>query len=68
MGGLGTGETPQITDAQAGSGGVGIRNSFPCVDAEPPAMHRPVKVFLLGYGVVKPSVRTSRKVTIWFSS
>jgi hypothetical protein len=37
--GLGKGATPQIAAGQGGSGGVGIRNSFPWVDAEPPVMH-----------------------------
>src|SRR6266478_1947065 len=68
MGGLGTGGTPQIAVAQGGRGGVGIRNSFPWVDAEPPVMHVPVKLVMLGYGVAKPSVRACRKITIWFSS
>src|SRR2546426_3682909 len=31
--------TPQIADAHGGSGGVGIIESFPWVDAEPPIMH-----------------------------
>jgi hypothetical protein len=48
MGGLGKGGTPQIAVAQGGSGGVGMRNSFPWVDAEPPVMHLPVKVLLFG--------------------
>src|SRR2546427_12257084 len=33
-----------------------------------PVMHVPVKVFRLGYGFVKPSVRVCRKATTWFSS
>jgi len=53
---------------QDGSGGVGIRDSFPWVAAEPPVMHVPVKVLMLGYGVVNPSVRACRKSTIRFSS
>src|SRR6266436_1470206 len=74
MGGLGKGATPQIAVAQGGSGGVGIRASFPWVDADAfavpgsPVMHVPVKVLMLGNGVVKPSVRVCRKATIWFSS
>src|SRR3989442_10156895 len=67
MGGLGNGATPQIADAQDGSGGVGMRTSFPWVDAVPPNMHVPVNVSRLGKGVVKPSVRVCRKATIWFS-
>src|SRR6266850_1974614 len=57
-----------------GIGIVGIRESFPWVDADAfavpgaPVMHVPVKVFRLGYGFVKPSVRVCRKATIWFSS
>ena len=66
MGGLGNGATPQIADAQDGSGGVGMRNSFPWVDAVPPNMHVPVNVSRLGNGVVNPSVRVCRKATIWF--
>src|SRR5439155_17610100 len=74
MGGLGKGKTPQTAAAQGGSGGVGIRESFPWVDAEAfavpafPIMNVPVKVLMLGKGVVKPSVRVCRKATIWFSS
>src|SRR5260221_10118798 len=34
IGGLGTGGTPQISDAQGGRGGVGISSPFPCVDGE----------------------------------
>jgi hypothetical protein len=45
--GLGTGLTPQTALAQGGSFGVGIRNSLPCVLAEPPFMQVPVKVSLL---------------------
>src|SRR5258705_5639850 len=48
LAGLGVGETPQIADAQGGSGGVGIRNSFPWVDDEPPVIHVPVKGLMLG--------------------
>jgi hypothetical protein len=48
MGGLGTGGTPQIAEAQGGRGGVGISNSFPWVAAEPPLIQAPVKVSLLG--------------------
>ena len=47
IGGLGTGETPQIADAQGGRGGVGISNSLPWVAAEPPLIQAPVKVSLL---------------------
>ena len=47
IGGLGTGETPQIADAQGGRGGVGISSSLPWVAAEPPLIHAPVKVSLL---------------------
>src|SRR5439155_18777017 len=65
---VGRGATPQTADAQGGSGGVGMRNSFPCVDAEPPVMHWPVNVLRFGNGLVKPSVRVCRKATIWFSS
>src|SRR2546425_1409556 len=74
MGIVGNGATPQIADAHGGGGGVGIREAFPWVDAEAfavpgaPVMHVPVKVFRLGYGFVKPSVRVCRKATIWFSS
>ena len=47
--GVGRGATPQLAAAQGGSGfGVGIRTSFPWVDAEPPILHMPVKVSLLG--------------------
>ncbi len=48
MGGKGTGGTPQMAGEQGGSGGVGMRNSFPWVEAEPPDMHWPVKVSMLG--------------------
>src|SRR3989449_8177145 len=74
MGGLGNGATPQIADAHGGSGEVGMRESFPWVDAEKfavpgaPVMHVPVNVSRLGYGFVNPSVRVCRKATIWFSS
>src|SRR3981189_3444921 len=68
MGGWGRGGALQIAAAQGGSGGVGMRNSFPWVDAEPPVMHLPVKVLMLGKGFVKPSLRVCRKATIWFSS
>src|SRR6267143_6925559 len=73
MGIVGNGATPQIADAHGGSGGVGMRESFPWVDAEAfavpgaPVMHVPVKMFRLGYGFVNPSVRVCRKATIWFS-
>jgi hypothetical protein len=39
IGGLGTGATPQISGAQGGSSGVGMRKSFPWVAADPPVMH-----------------------------
>src|SRR5258707_440577 len=72
---VGNGATPQIADAHGGSGvGVGIRESFPWVDADAfavpgaPVMHVPVKVSRLGYGFVKPSVSVCRKATTWFSS
>src|SRR5437016_433040 len=65
---VGNGATPQMGDAQGGSGGVGMRNSFPWVRAEPPVLHVPVNVFRLGYGFVKPSVRVCRKRTIKSSS
>ena len=42
IGGFGVGEIPQTADVHGGSGGVGIRNSFPCVFAEPPCMQAPV--------------------------
>jgi hypothetical protein len=32
IGGFGTGDTPQIADAQGGRGGVGISSPFPCLD------------------------------------
>ena len=37
--GPGVGATPQMTDAQGGRGGVGMRKSLPCVAAVPPDMH-----------------------------
>ena len=46
--GLGVGATPQIAVAHGGRGGVGIRNSFPWVEAVPPFMQVPVKVLMLG--------------------
>src|SRR5438477_7000525 len=43
--GLGVGASPQIAGGQVGRGcGVGIRNSLPWVEAEPPDMHVHVKV------------------------
>ena len=55
MGGIGTGATPQIADAQGGRGGVGISSPFPCLDGEQlgsvaglHVMQLPVKVSLLG--------------------
>ena len=59
IGGFGTGDTPQIADAQGGRGGVGISSPFPCLDGEQfgsvagsQVMQLPVKVSLLGYGAV----------------
>src|ERR1700738_806452 len=46
IGGFGKGATPQIAAGHAGRGGVGIRNSFPWVDAEPPVKHVPVKALM----------------------
>src|SRR5438105_1336418 len=47
--GLGRGARPQIAGGQVGSGrGVGIRNSLPWVEAEPPDIQVPVKVSRLG--------------------
>src|SRR5260370_8649056 len=53
IGGLGTGATPQMADAHGGRGGVGIRDPFPCLDAEQfgsvgglPVMRPPLQVFL----------------------
>src|SRR5258708_2072549 len=67
--GLGRGARPQIAGGQVGSGrGVGIRNSLPWVEAEPPDMQVPVKVSRLGKGLVKPSVSVCRNATIWSSS
>ena len=75
IGGLGKGATPQTADAQGGRGGVGIRKPFPCLDGEQfgsvaglQVMQAPVNVLMLGYGLVKPSVRVWRNATIWFSS
>jgi hypothetical protein len=45
--GLGVGATSQISGAQGGRIGVGIRNSLPWVEAEPPDMQVPVKVSAL---------------------
>src|SRR6266478_8935397 len=42
--GLGRGGMAQTLLEHGGSVGVGIRVSLPCVDAEPPVLHRPVKV------------------------
>jgi len=54
IGGLGTGATPHMADAQGGSGGVGISSPFPCLDGEQlgsvEGLHfiqAPVKVSLL---------------------
>jgi hypothetical protein len=75
IGGFGTGATPQIADAQGGSGGVGISSPLPCLDGEQlgsvaglQVIQAPVKVSLLGYGDVKPSVSVSKNATIWSSS
>src|SRR5260221_8954134 len=65
---VGSGGTPHIAVAHGGSGGVGIRKSFPWVAAVPPVLHTPVNVFISGNGRVKPSVSVCRKATIWFSS
>src|SRR5712692_5494902 len=66
---VGSGATPQMADAQGGSGvGVGIRVLLPCVAAVPPVMHTPVYILMSGYGLVKPSESVWRKATIWFSS
>jgi hypothetical protein len=46
--GPGTGATAQIADAHGGRGGVGKRTTLPWVAAEPPVIHLPVKVSLLG--------------------
>jgi len=55
IGGLGTGATPQMADAHGGSGGVGIREPFPCLDGEQfgsvaglHVMHMPVNVLMSG--------------------
>jgi hypothetical protein len=55
IGGLGTGATPHMADAQGGKGGVGISSPLPCLDGEQlgfvaglQAMQLPVKVSLLG--------------------
>jgi hypothetical protein len=55
IGGLGTGATPHMADAQGGRGGVGISSPLPCLDGEQlgsvaglQVMQRPVKVSLLG--------------------
>src|SRR5207248_2048140 len=63
IGGLGTGATPQIAEAQGGRSGVGMRNAFPWVAAEPPVRHVPVNLSRSGYVVVNPSVRVCRKTT-----
>src|SRR5260370_38462032 len=55
MGGLGTGWTPHTAAVQGGSGGVGIRNSFPWVDAEPPGINVPDTAPLLGKGPTNPA-------------
>ena len=48
IGVVGSGATPQISGAQGGRGGGGIRNSLPWVDAKPPVLNVPVKVLMLG--------------------
>jgi hypothetical protein len=55
IGGLGTGATPHMADAQGGKGGVGISWPLPCLEGEQlgsmaglQAMQLPVKVSLLG--------------------
>ena len=55
IGGLGSGDTPQIADAQDGRGGVGISAPFPCRDGEQlgslagsHVIQLPVKVSLFG--------------------
>src|ERR1700688_5309859 len=55
IGELGSGGTPQISGAQGGRGGVGIRSPFPCRDGEQlgsvaglHVLQLPVKVSLLG--------------------
>src|SRR5216683_8202918 len=55
IGGLGTGATPQMADAQGGRGGVGISSPLPCLDGEQlgsvaglQVIQAPVKVFLSG--------------------
>ena len=55
IGGLGTGATPHMADAQGGSGGVGISAPLPCLDGEQlgsvagsHVIQAPVKVSLLG--------------------
>src|SRR6202022_2811939 len=57
IGGLGTGATPQMADAQGGRGGVGISSPFPCLDGEQlgsvaglRVMHIPAKVSFVGWG------------------
>src|ERR1700755_1206950 len=59
IGGLGSGATPQMADAQDGRGGGGISEPFPCRDGEQFGsfvgshfIQLPVKVSLLGNGAV----------------
>jgi hypothetical protein len=74
--GPGKGATPQMADAQGGSGdGVGIRELLPCLEGEQfgsvaglQVMHMPVNVLMSGNGRVNPSDSVWRKATIWFSS
>src|SRR3989475_5091231 len=65
---LGRGGTPQTSGAQGGSGGGGMRESLPCVAAQPPVMPVPGNVSPSGYGVGEPSRNGCRNPTIWFSS
>src|SRR5439155_21371748 len=58
--GLGLGGRSHTSGAQGGSGGVGIRNSLPWGEAEPPDMQVAIKVARVGYGLVKPAVRVCR--------
>src|SRR5467141_3270434 len=74
--GPGKGATPQMADAQGGSGdGVGISKLLPCLEGEQfgsvaglHVVHIPVNVLVSGYGLVNPSESVWRKATIWFSS
>src|SRR5260370_30479557 len=74
--GPGKGATPQIADAQGGSGdGVGIRKPFPCLDGEQfgsvaglHVVHIPVDVLVSRYGLFNPSESVWRQAPILFSS